>query len=43
MLNDAPKKVKRDEIVEWFGGKQRFVDAHKAYRGNDWIGRNLPE
>ncbi|MBP6732566.1 MAG: transposase [Chitinophagales bacterium] len=43
MLSDAPTKVKRDEIVEWFGGKQRFVDAHKAYRGNDWIDKNLPE
>lgn len=43
ILTDTPSKVKRDEIVEWFGTKQKLIDFHKAYRGNDWIDRHLPE
>ncbi len=43
ILSDSASKIKRDEIVDWFGSKERFVDFHKGYRGNDWIEQNLPE
>jgi REP element-mobilizing transposase RayT len=43
ILSDSASKIKRDEIVDWFGSKERFVDFHKGYRGNDWIEQNLPQ
>lgn len=43
ILGSDATKVKRNEIIDWFGSKQRFVDFHKGYRGNEWIEQNLPE
>jgi hypothetical protein len=30
MLSDKPTHLKRDEVLEWFGGKQKFIDVHKS-------------
>ena len=30
MLSEKPTRVKRSEVLEWFGGKQRFIDVHKS-------------
>lgn len=28
ILSDKPTHLKRDEVLEWFGGKHHFIDAH---------------
>jgi putative transposase len=30
MLSEKPTRLKRSEVLEWFGGKQRFIDVHKS-------------
>jgi putative transposase len=39
MLSDKPTHLKREEVLEWFGGKQQFIDTHKSmskyYYNND--------
>ncbi len=30
MLTDKPTHLKRAEVLEWFGGKQKFIDTHKS-------------
>ncbi len=37
VLSDMPTLLQRNEVLEWFGGKTRFVDAHRAYvHDKDW-------
>jgi len=36
MINQSPTLLKRNEILEWFGGKEAFIQAHtKDVRHND--------
>jgi putative transposase len=30
MLSDRPTNIKREEVLTWFGGRQQFIDTHKA-------------
>ena len=30
MLSDKPTTLKRNEVLEWFGGLQKFIEIHKA-------------
>ncbi len=30
ILSDKPTNLKREEVLEWFGGKQKFIDTHKS-------------
>ena len=30
ILSDKPTTLKRNEVLEWFGGLQKFVEIHKA-------------
>jgi REP element-mobilizing transposase RayT len=43
ILGNVPTKVKRCEVIEWFGNKEKFIDFHKNYTGNSWITEKLPE
>ena len=40
ILSDKPTHLKREEVLEWFGGKQNFIDTHKSmskfYYSNDF-------
>ena len=40
ILSDKPTDLKRDEVLSWFGGKQKFIDTHKNmiqyYSNNDF-------
>ena len=41
MLSDKPTQLKRNEVLEWFGGLEQFIAAHKGmtnYYYNDDIG-----
>ena len=39
ILSDKPTLLKREEMLEWFGGRQQFIDTHKSmsqyYYNND--------
>ena len=28
ILSDAPTKIERQKVLEWFGGRQRFIEYH---------------
>ena len=28
MLSDAPTRIMRKEVLDWFGGKDQFIQAH---------------
>ena len=30
ILSNNPTDLKREEVLEWFGGKQSFIDTHKS-------------
>ncbi|WP_026999417.1 hypothetical protein [Eisenibacter elegans] len=30
ILQDKPSKIKRDEVLEWFGGKQAYILFHQS-------------
>lgn len=30
MHSDKPTLLKREEVLNWFGGKQQFIDVHKT-------------
>jgi len=30
MLSDKPTHLKREEVLEWFSGKEQFIDVHKS-------------
>ncbi len=30
ILSDKPTLLKREEVLEWFGGKEMFVKYHKT-------------
>lgn len=30
ILSDKPTDLKRDDLLEWFGGKQQFIEIHKS-------------
>lgn len=30
ILSDKPTHLQRKEVLEWFGGKQQFIDVHKS-------------
>ena len=40
ILSDKPTDLKRDEVLLWFGGKQKFIETHKSmiqyYSNNDF-------
>ena len=29
IISDHPTKIKRKEILEWFGGREEFIDFHE--------------
>lgn len=29
IISDKPTNVKREEVLDWFGGRERFITAHK--------------
>jgi len=31
MLSDSPTKLKRDVVLDWFGGKQSYLDLHEKW------------
>ncbi len=31
MLSDQPTKLKRDVVLDWFGGKQSYLDLHEKW------------
>ncbi|MEO7308275.1 MAG: hypothetical protein ABIR78_10710 [Ferruginibacter sp.] len=33
LLSDTPTKLKRGELLKWFGGKERFIQTHKEMIG----------
>lgn len=41
ILSDKPTHLKRNEVLEWFGNKERFIEAHKNqseyYYGDEWF------
>ncbi len=37
-LNDQPTKIDRPEVLDWFGGKDNFIQMHKDYANH---GRDL--
>lgn len=43
ILGHANTKVKRDEVIEWFGSKKNFIDFHESYTGNKWIDEKWPD
>ncbi|MDQ3843681.1 MAG: hypothetical protein M3342_06655 [Bacteroidota bacterium] len=30
LLSDKPTKLKREEVLDWFGGKEQFIQYHEA-------------
>ncbi|GGH19723.1 hypothetical protein [Mucilaginibacter phyllosphaerae] len=34
ILSDKPSKLKKIELIEWFGSKQAYQDYHHEYRNN---------
>jgi putative transposase len=32
ILSDKPTLLERQKIIDWFGGKERFINHHSAYR-----------
>ncbi|MFZ1527955.1 MAG: hypothetical protein WAT19_04335 [Ferruginibacter sp.] len=40
ILSDKPTQLKRKEVLDWFGGRERFVSIHRAnakfYYNNDY-------
>ena len=30
ILSDAPTKIMRKEILDWFGGKDQFINVHRS-------------
>jgi len=32
ILSDAPTKIKRDEVLALFGGREEFINLHKRYK-----------
>jgi len=30
IISDKPTKLLRDEVLEWFGGKERFINTHRS-------------
>ncbi len=43
IISNINTKVKRAEVLEWFGSKANFISFHQGYYGNEWIEKNLPE
>lgn len=32
LLSEQPTRLKRDEVLTWFGGKEAFMEYHEGYR-----------
>ena len=30
MVSAMPTQLKREEVIEWFGGREQFIKVHKA-------------
>ena len=43
MLSDKPTHLKREEVLEWFGGRQQLIDIHKNMSGFYFNGENSIE
>ena len=35
-LSDKPTNISREEVLEWFGGKEAFIDFHQAFLNERW-------
>ena len=43
LLGNSKTKVRRQEVIEWFGSRKSFVEFHEGYRGDTWVDGHLPE
>jgi hypothetical protein len=40
LISDKPTFLKREEVMEWFGGREEFIKAHEKYSGmseEEWM------
>jgi putative transposase len=43
LVSNAPTRLKRNEVIEWFGNIERLVDHHQQYRASKFRDVKMPD
>jgi putative transposase len=42
MISNSPTRLKRNEVIEWFGNKEQLIAHHQQYRASKFSGIQIP-